>query len=77
MSESMRSGRAKYRTMTRSDVKVRTYGCLALINGNAEFGVTSGGQDRTVQLRFTSIWAKGPEGLQFVSWQSTTIPLKQ
>jgi ketosteroid isomerase-like protein len=75
--DSMRAGRARYRTMKRSDVTVRTYGCLAIINGNAELGVTSGGQDRTVNLRFHSIWAKGPDGLQFVSWQSTTMPVKQ
>jgi len=39
--------------------------------------VTAGGQDRTVNLRFHSIWAKGPDGVQFVSWQSTTMPVKQ
>jgi len=36
--------------------------------------VTAGGQDRTVPLRFTAIWAKRPSGLEFVSWQSTGIP---
>ncbi len=29
--ESMRSGTVKYRAMRRSDVRVRTYGCLAMI----------------------------------------------
>ena len=73
--DSMRSGRTKYRKMTRNlDVKTRTYGCLALISGTAVFEVTSGGQDRSVPLRFHAIWAKRPSGLQFVSWQSTGIP---
>jgi hypothetical protein len=76
--ESMRSGRTKYRTMTpNSDVKTRTYGCLAIITGTAVYEVTSGGQDRTVPLRFTAIWAKRPSGLEFVSWQSTGIPPRQ
>ena len=73
--EGMRSGRTKYRTMTpNSDVKTRTYGCLAIITGTAVYEVTSSGQDRTVPLRFTAIWAKRPSGAEFVSWQSTGIP---
>jgi hypothetical protein len=45
--EGMRSGRTKYRKMTpNSDVKTRTYGCLAIITGTAVYEVTSGGQDR-------------------------------
>ena len=76
--EAMRSGRTKYRKMTpNSDVKTRTYGCLAIITGTAVYEVTSGGQDRTVPLRFTAIWVKRPSGLEFVSWQSTGIPPRQ
>ena len=76
--DGMRSGRTKYRTMTpNSDVKARTYGCIAIITGTAVYEVTSAGQDRTVPLRFTAIWAKRPSGLEFVSWQSTGIPPRQ
>lgn len=76
--DGMRSGRTKYRTMTpNSDVKARTYGCIAIITGTAVCEVTSAGQDRTVPLRFTAIWAKRPSGLEFVSWQSTGIPPRQ
>ncbi len=76
--EGMRSGRTKYRKMTpNNDVKTRTYGCLAIITGTAVYEVTSGGQDRTIPLRFTAIWAKRPSGLEFVSWQSTGIPPRQ
>ena len=75
--ESMSSGNVKYRVMRRSEVKVRPFGCLAIISGNADFDVTVKGQDLSVQLRFTSIWAKRPSGLQFVSWQATRVPPKQ
>ena len=76
--DAMRSGRTKYRKMTpNSDLTTRTYGCLAIITGTAVYEVTAGGQDRTVPLRFTAIWAKRPGGLQFVSWQSTGIPPRQ
>ena len=73
--DAMRSGRTKYRKMTpNNDLKTRTYGCLAIITGTAVYEVTAGGQDRTVPLRFTAIWAKRPSGVEFVSWQSTGIP---
>src|SRR6266446_6239327 len=76
--EAMRSGRTKYRKMTpNGDVQTRTYGCIAIITGTAVYEVTSGGQDRTVPLRFTAIWAKRPSGVEFVSWQSTGIPPRQ
>ena len=76
--DSMRSGRVKYRKMTpNNDLNTRTYGCLALITGTAVYEVTSAGQDRTVPLRFTTIWAKRPSGIEFVSWQSTGIPPRQ
>jgi uncharacterized protein DUF4440 len=73
--DAMRSGRTKYRKMTpNGDVKTRAYGCIAIITGTAVYEVTAGGQDRTVPLRFTAIWAKRASGLEFVSWQSTGIP---
>lgn len=73
--DAMRSGRTKYRKMTpNGDLNTRTYGCLAIITGTAVYEVTAAGQDRTVPLRFTAIWAKRPSGLEFVSWQSTGIP---
>ena len=73
--DGMRSGRTKYRKMTpNNDVTTRTYGCLAIITGTAVYEVTSAGQDRSVPLRFTAIWAKRPSGIEFVSWQSTGIP---
>lgn len=76
--DAMRSGRTKYRKMTpNGDTKTRTYGCLAIITGTAVYDVTTGGQDRTLPLRYTTIWAKRPSGLEFVSWQSTGIPSKQ
>jgi hypothetical protein len=76
--DAMRSGRTKYRKMTpNADVTTRTFGCVAIITGTAIYEVTSAGQDRTVPLRFTAIWAKRPSGLEFVSWQSTGIPQRQ
>ena len=73
--DAMRSGRTRYRKMTpNADVKTRTYGCIAIITGTAVYEVTAGGQDRTVPLRFTAVWAKRPTGAEFVSWQSTGIP---
>jgi Domain of unknown function (DUF4440) len=75
--ESMRSGTVKYRVMRRSDVSVRTYGCLAMITGLFDLDLTVRGGDLSEQSRFHSVWAKRGQGVQFVSWQSTRVPPKQ
>ena len=74
--ESMRSGALKFRAMRRSDVRVRTYGCLATITGFFELDLTARGQALSEQVRFHSLWAKRGQSLQFVSWQSTRVPPK-
>lgn len=75
--DSMKSGAVKYRVMRRSDVTVRTFGCIAIISGLGNFDVTVKGQDLAVEIRFHSIWAKRDNGLQFVSWEATRTPVKQ
>jgi len=75
--ESMKSGAVKYRVMRRSDVTVRTYGCIAIISGLGNFDVTVKGQDVAVEIRFHSIWARRDHGLQFISWEATRTPAKQ
>jgi hypothetical protein len=74
---SMKSGTVKYRVMRRSDVTVRTYGCVAIISGLGNFDVTVKGQDLAVEIRFHSIWAKRDRGLEFISWEATRTPAKQ
>ena len=63
--------------MRRSGVTVRTYGCIAILSGQANFDVTVKGQDLSVELRFHTVWAKRDRGLQFVSWQATRGPAPQ
>lgn len=72
--EAMRSGAVKYKSMKRSEVTVRTYGCVAVLTGRADFVVSSKGQESPSALRFHSTWVKRSGGLQFVSWQSTRVP---
>jgi len=72
--ESLRSGAVRYRNMRRGDVKVRCYGCIAIITGQGSFDVTVKGQDLTLNLLFHVVWAKRAAGVQFVSWQATRLP---
>ena len=72
--ESMRSGAVAYKVMRRSDVQVRTFGCIAILTGNGNFDVRVNDKDLNVLLRFHSIWQKKDGVVQYVSWQSTRIP---
>ena len=60
--DAMRSGRTKYRKMTPNGDSRPDLRLPGIITGTAVYEVTSGGQDRTVPLRFTAIWAKRPAG---------------
>jgi ketosteroid isomerase-like protein len=71
--ERQRSG-LHYRVMRPSDVKVRVFGCLAIITGRGDYEVTQNGQDSSPHLLFTAVWAKRGPSVQFVSWESTPIP---
>lgn len=72
--ESIRSGNVKYRKMSQGEIKVRTYGCIAIVSGRSTFEVTVKGEDRTLDLLFHAVWAKRAAGVQFVSWQATKLP---
>ena len=70
---SLRSGKVVYRTMTRGETKVRVFGAIAIITGDAVFEVTSRGDDLTLKVLFHSVWVRRDAGLQFVSWQATRL----
>ena len=72
--ESLRSGKVSYHSMERSNTKVRIFGNVAIITGNAVFEVTARGRDKTLNLLFHSVWVNRDSGLQFVSWQATRLP---
>jgi hypothetical protein len=75
--ETMRSGRVKYRVMRRSGETLRDYGCISIITGTANFEVTVEGKEISVELKFTSTWAKRNDRIQFIGWQATRVPPKQ
>lgn len=74
--ESLRSGKVVYKQTRRSDLRVSAYGCTAVMSGRGDFSVTVDGKDIDVQLRFTNVWVKNPEGWQMVAWEATRIPPK-
>ena len=74
--DSMRNGSVRYLAMKRSEVQVRTFGCLAVMTGVGYFDVQLKDKPLNVELRFHSLWINREGRLQFVSWQSTRLPQK-
>lgn len=68
------SGRTKYESIERDDVKVSHYGDTAVVTGLANFHVNANGNDIKFQTRFTDVYAKRNGAWQMVAWQSTKIP---
>ena len=71
--DSIKSGRVKYRSMSFSKEVVRIYGFIGIINGVANFEVTVGNVESSVQVAFHSIWSGASGELKFISWQATHV----
>ncbi len=71
--EALRSGRAKYQSIEPSDLRVRLYGTMALVNGQSKV-VTGGREPKTFEIRWTQAWVKRGGRWQLVNWQSTKLP---
>ena len=71
--ELQRSKAVVYQKMRTSDVKVRTYGCVAIIKGAGHYQVAINGKSQPVELVFEAVWAMREGGPQFVSWESTPV----
>jgi len=72
--ESIGNGNLNYRKMAARNVQVRDFGDAAVLRGQADVEVRSGGNDLTFSLEFTEVYANGDGGGQMVAWQSTRLP---
>lgn len=72
--ESMRSGKTRYKSVKRSDEKVRLYGETALVTGRADIEAEIGGQARSLKLRYLNAWVKSGGTWKFAAWQSGALP---
>jgi len=71
---SVTSGRTKYRSMERDDVKVRQYGDTAVVTGHAKVHVDANGREIKFNIRFIDVYAKRDDVWRMVAWQSTKLP---
>jgi len=72
--ESIKAGKAKYKSVDCSERKVRFLGEVALVNGKAAIEVEVNGQPKSLRLVFLNAWTRTPQGWKFVAWQSCPLP---
>ena len=72
--ESIGNGNLNYKKMAARDVQVRDFGDAAVLRGQADVEVISGGNDLKFSLEFTEVYVNGDAGWQMVAWQSTRLP---
>jgi ketosteroid isomerase-like protein len=71
--ERFRSGSLRYRSITPTDVRVRSFGNTAVVTGRSQMAVTNAGADREFEILYTAVYAVVGDRWQLVSWQSTRI----
>ena len=72
--DSLKSGSVKYESMTHSNVKVAVYGNTAVMRGESEMKLLSGGRPVAFRIRFLSVYVKKEGRWQLTAWQSTRLP---
>lgn len=70
----LRSGATKYESIEPSEVKIRVFGDIGVLNGRAAFRVRNGEQRQAFNLVFTEVYQRRDGRWLLVSWQSTRLP---
>jgi ketosteroid isomerase-like protein len=71
--DALRTGQLKYKSIDRSDVRVKLYGETAVVTGEAHLHVEAAGNALDLPVRFLDVYVKAPSGWQMVAWQSTKL----
>jgi hypothetical protein len=72
--DSLRSGRARYLSITPEERTVRVYGDAAVVQGIAHVLVKVPDQDIDVRLRFTELFVRQDGAWKMALWHSTRVP---
>jgi ketosteroid isomerase-like protein len=72
--ESLRSGDVKYQKAQRDPIAVVVHGDAAFVTGSARVSVHVRGQDKLINMRYSNVWIKQPDGWKFALWHSTSMP---
>lgn len=62
------TGKSNYYTLTFSNVKARSLGEVVIVWGDVIMDLRLPSRPRVLNLRFTNIWARAPEGWRNVHW---------
>lgn len=66
-------GTFDYRAVDTSEVEIRTFDNIALVNGTAEITVVAREREFLLRSRYTCVWLNTIEGWKFLTWQNTPI----
>jgi len=68
------SGNLIYKTIAIDDAAVRIYDSCGVVTGKSKLEINVRGEDRMLQLRFTTVWIEEESGWKVVAYQSTHAP---
>ena len=66
-------GTFDYRAVNNSEVEIRIFDNVALVNGTAEITVVAREREFLLRSRYTCVWLSTIEGWKFLAWQNTPI----
>lgn len=73
MANLWKSGAIKYESMAVSDMKVRAYANVAVVNARAELKGKIADRDISGSYRYTRVWLKTPAGWRVIAFQASRL----
>jgi Domain of unknown function (DUF4440) len=71
--EKFASGNLRCHRLDHSEVAIRFYDSVAIVQGKLDMDVSADGTSRTSVNLYTGIWAGAPGAAKLVLWQSTRV----
>ncbi len=70
----LKTGRTKYESLVREDVKVRVYGNTALHTSKTSYKLVNNGQPQSFSVKMLHVWVKEGKSWRLVAHQTTRLP---
>ncbi|MFN7929921.1 MAG: nuclear transport factor 2 family protein [Blastocatellia bacterium] len=70
----LKTGKTKYESLVREDVKVRFYGNTALHTSKTHYKLVSNGQPQAFSVKMLHVWVKEGKAWRMVAHQTTRLP---
>ncbi len=72
--DSLKTGAAVYHRIDSLELDAQVVGTTAILTGRAKMTLSSKGEEKVYEIRYTDVWLKRKGRWQMAAWQATRLP---